>query len=56
MKGMDRAVKQALLPDYDFFSVDLTERWSDCSSYDDAETVQVVLDAVLILYFIFYRA
>ena len=56
MNGMDRAAKQALLPDYEFFSVDLTESKSVCSSYhdDDAETVHVGLDAVLILCFIFY--
>ena len=56
MKGMVRAGKQALLPDYEICFVDLTESKSVCSSYDDAETVQVGLDAVLILYFIFYRA
>ena len=58
MKGMDRAAKQALLPDFEIYSVDLTESKSVCSSSsyhdDDAETVHVGLDAVLILCFIFY--
>ena len=49
MKGLDRAAKQAMLSDYDFFSVNLTESKSIC--YD-----VVVLNAVLILYLIFYRA
>ena len=56
---MVRAAKQALLPDFEIYSVDLTESKSLCSSYhndddDDAETVRVGLDAVLILYFIIY--
>ena len=49
MKGLGRAAKQDMLPDYEFFSVDLTESKSIC--YD-----VVVLNAVLILYLIFYRA
>ena len=56
---MVRAAKQALLPDFEIYSVDLAESKSLCSSYhdhddDDAETVHVGLDAVLILCFIFY--
>ena len=56
MKGMDRAAKQAQLPHFEIYSVDLTESKSVCSSYhgDDAETVHVGVDTVLILYFIFY--
>ena len=49
MKGLDRAAKQVMLPDYEIFSVNLTESKSIC--YD-----VVVLNAVLILYLIFYRA
>jgi hypothetical protein len=49
MKGLDRAAKQAMLPEYERFSVDLTESKSICF---DA----VVLNAVLIIYLIFYRA
>ena len=49
MKGLDRAAKQAMLPDYEIFSVNLTESKSIC--YD-----VVVLNAVLILYLFFYRA
>jgi hypothetical protein len=49
MKGLDRAAKQAMLPEYEIFSVDLTESKSICF---DA----VVLNAVLIIYLIFYTA
>ena len=41
MKRLDRAAKQAMLPDHEFFSVNLTESKSIC--YD-----VVVLNAVLI--------
>ena len=51
MKGFDRSEKQAMLPDYEIFSVNLTESKSICSSCD-----VVVLNAVIILYLIFYRA
>ena len=50
MKGLDRAAKQAMLPDYEFFSVNLTESKSIC--YD----IVVLNASVLKLYLIFYRA
>ncbi len=38
MKGMDRAARQALLPDYEIFSVDLTGGTSTSTSTSSTST------------------